>query len=159
RLRAREEASVIRPAGDADFEAMWSIFHDVVATGDTYVFAANTSRADAFAYWFGPGISSFVAEIDGRIVGMCKFMANRRDRGAHVAKASFRVAPRCAGRGVGRSMALHCLRAAKRAGFTAMQFNFVVSTNRAAVKLWESLGFVIVGTLPRAFQHATLGYV
>src|SRR5262245_25130768 len=150
---------MIRPARHADFEAMWSIFRDVVAPGDTYVFEADTPRADALAYWFGPGTRPFVAEIDGRIVGMYKLIANRRDRGAHVANASFMVAPWCAGRGVGRAMGRHCLREAKRAGFTAMQFNFVVSTNLAAVKLWHGLGFAIVGTLPRAFQHATLGHV
>jgi len=138
---------------------MWSIFHDVVAAGDTYVFGADTPRADALAYWFGPGVTPFVAELDSRIVGMYKFMANRRDRGAHIANASFMVARWCAGRGVGRRMGLHCLREAKRAGFRAMQFNFVVSTNLAAVKLWQSLGFAIVGTVPQAFQHATLGYV
>ena len=90
---------------------------------------------------------------------MYKLIANRRDRGSHVANASFMVAPASSGRGVGRRMGLHCLREAKRAGFLAMQFNFVVSTNAAAVALWQSLGFAIVGTLPRAFRHAQLGDV
>jgi ribosomal protein S18 acetylase RimI-like enzyme len=138
---------------------MWAIFRDVVACGDSYVFAADTSRDDARAYWLGPGITTWVAEEDGRIVGMYKLIANRRDRGAHVANASFMVAPWFSGRGVGRHLGVHCLREARRAGFIAMQFNFVVSTNTPAVALWQSLGFRIVGTQPGVFRHTTLGDV
>jgi len=150
---------MIRPATDADFEAMWSIFREVIATGDTYPFAPDTPRADALAYWFGPGVASWVVEAEGRIVGMYKVVQNQRDLGSHVANASFMVAPAYNGRGAGRQMGLHCLREARQRGFRAMQFNFVVSTNSAAVALWRSLGFAIVGTLPEAFRHKDLGYV
>ena len=95
----------------------------------------------------------------GRVVGMYKLIANQRDLGSHVANASFMVSPTYAGRGVGRQLGLHCLREAARAGYRAMQFNFVVSTNTAAVALWQKLGFAIVGTLPKAFRHQSLGYV
>lgn len=149
----------IRTATPADFDAMWPIFQAVVATGTTYVFAPETSREDAQAYWFGPGIQCFVAEEAGRIVGMYKLVANRRDLGSHVANASFMVDPHYSGRGAGKAMGLHCLREAKRAGFLAMQFNFVVSTNQPAVALWQRLGFTIVGTLPKAFRHRELGLV
>src|SRR5476651_1077198 len=94
----------IRRATGLDFEFMWPIFRDVIASGDTYVFSPDTSRDDAFAYWFGPGVTSCVAEIDGRIVGMYKIVQNQRDLGSHVANASFMVAPSCSGRGVGRQM-------------------------------------------------------
>jgi L-amino acid N-acyltransferase YncA len=149
----------IRPVVVADFESMWAIFRDVVASGDTYVFAPDTPRDDAYAYWFGPGVASYVAERDGRIAGMYKIVANQRDRGSHVANASFMVAPSSSGKGVGRQMGVHCLEEARRLGFRAMQFNFVVSTNGAAVALWQSLGFAIVGTLPKVFLHSQLGYV
>jgi L-amino acid N-acyltransferase YncA len=149
----------IRPATDADFEAMWPIFHEIIAAGDTYVFAPDTPRADAVAYWFGPGVASWVVEAEGRIVGMYKIVRNQRDLGSHVANASFMVDPSYTGRGAGRHMGLHCLREARRSGFRAMQFNFVVSTNSAAVALWRSIGFAIVGTLPGAFRHKDLGYV
>ncbi len=138
---------------------MWPIFQAVVADGTTYVFAADTSYEDAFAFWFGPGATSYVAEEDGKIVGMYKFVANYRDRGSHVANAAFMVDPQSSGKGVGRAMGVDCLREAKRGGFRAMQFNLVVSTNEAAVALWKKLGFSIVGTLPKVFQHKTLGYV
>jgi L-amino acid N-acyltransferase YncA len=149
----------IRRALESDFVAMWPIFQAVVAPGTTYIFAAETSYEDAFAFWFGLGASSYVAEEDGKVVGMYKFAPNFRDRGSHVANAAFMVDPRCGGRGVGRAMGVHCLREAKRAGFRAMQFNIVVSANDAAVALWKKLGFSIVGTLPKVFRHEDLGYV
>jgi L-amino acid N-acyltransferase YncA len=149
----------IRRATEADFESIWAIFRAVVATGTTYVFDPETSVEDAFAYWLGPGVRSYVAEDEGRVVGMYKIIPNQRDLGSHVANASFMVDPGFSGRGTGREMGLHCLREAREAGFLAMQFNFVVSTNEAAVALWKKLGFAIVGTLPKAFRHRELGYV
>lgn len=149
----------IRRAAEIDFDFMWPIFREVIASGDTYVFSPDTPRDVAFAYWFGPGVASYVAEAEGRIVGMYKIVQNQRDLGSHIANASFMVAPFYSGRGVGRHMGLHALREARQDGFLGMQFNFVVSTNAAAVALWQSLGFAIVGTLPRVFRHATLGYV
>jgi L-amino acid N-acyltransferase YncA len=149
----------IRPAAPTDFEAMWPIFRAVVATGTTYFFAPDTSREDARAYWFAPGVSSYVAERDGRVVGMYKIVANHPDLAAHVANASFMVDPAAHGRGAGRTMGVHCLREARRMGFLAMQFNFVVATNHGAVALWKSLGFQVVGTLPRVFRHRDLGLV
>jgi L-amino acid N-acyltransferase YncA len=149
----------IRPINTADFEAIWRIFQSVVATGTAYVFAPDTSREDALAYFVGPGIATWVVEDAGRVVGMYKLVPNRRDLGSHVANASFMVDPAHARHGVGKAMGLHCLREARRAGFLAMQFNFVVSTNIAAVMLWKTLGFEIVGTLPKAFKHRERGLV
>jgi ribosomal protein S18 acetylase RimI-like enzyme len=149
----------IRRAVPADFAAIWPIFQAVAAEGTTYVFASDTPREEAYAYWFGPGIRCFVAEKGGVIVGMYKLVANHRDRGAHVANASFMVDPQFTGRGAGTAMGRHCLCQARRAGFLAMQFNFVVSTNQAAVRLWQRLGFSIAGTLPAAFKHRDHGLV
>ncbi|GHD55440.1 GNAT family N-acetyltransferase [Jeongeupia chitinilytica] len=149
----------IRPATEHDADAIWTIFRAVVADGDSYVFAPGTGRDDAHAYWFGPGVRSWVAEIDGEVVGVYRLVANQRDLGDHVANASFMIAPRAHGRGLGMALGRHCLIEAKRAGFAAMQFNFVVATNDAAVALWRKLGFVVVGTLPKAFRHARLGLV
>jgi L-amino acid N-acyltransferase YncA len=149
----------IRPATPADCDAIWRIFRAVVASGTTYAFAPDTSRDDALAYFIGPGIASWVVEDDADVVGMYKLIPNRRDLGSHVANASFMVDPEHAGRGAGKMMGLHCLREARRAGYKAMQFNFVVSTNTPAVTLWKRLGFDIVGTIPKAFQHRDLGLV
>jgi L-amino acid N-acyltransferase YncA len=149
----------IRPALESDFAAMWPIFQQIVEPGATYVFAPDCSSAEAFAYWFAPGVTAFVAEDNGQVVGMYKLIPNQRGLGSHVANASFMVSPAYGGKGTGQQMGLHCLREAKRAGFLALQFNFVVSTNKAAVSLWQKLGFAIVGTLPGAFKHKSLGYV
>jgi len=150
---------IIRAAVDADADAIWRIFQAVVAPGDTYAFAADAARADAIAYFLGPTITAFVAEDDSGVIGMYKLIPNRIGRGSHVANASFMVDPAARGRGVGRALGEHCLDEARRQGYVAMQFNFVVSTNAAGVKLWKTLGFEIVGTLPKAFEHASLGRV
>ncbi len=149
----------IRRAVESDFVAMWPIFQAVVISGTTYVFTPETSFQDAFTYWFGPGVTSYVAKDSGHVIGMYKLIANQPDLGSHVANASFMVHSNYCGQGVGNEMGVHCLREAKKAGFLAMQFNFVVSTNEAAVSLWKKLGFSIVGTLPKAFCHQGLGYV
>jgi L-amino acid N-acyltransferase YncA len=150
---------MIRNATPSDFDAMWPIFRAVVDAGDTYVFAPDASAQDARAFWFGPGISTFVAVDGGRVVGMYKLQANQRDLGSHVANASFMVDPAARGKGVGKAMGEHCLAEARKAGFQAMQFNFVVSTNTGAIALWKKLGFAVVGTIPKAFRHARLGLV
>lgn len=69
------------------------------------------------------------------------------------------VSPSRQSKGIGRLIGVHCLKEAKKAGLKAMQFNFVISTNTKAVNLWKSLGFEIVGILPKAFRHLELGYV
>lgn len=150
---------LIRKATENDFDGIWSIFQAVVSKGDTYVFSPQATRQDAFEYWFGPGVTSFVAELDGRVAGMYKLIPNQRDLGSHVANASFMVSPDARGKGIGLALGWHCLEAARNVGFKAMQFNFVVSTNTGAVELWKKLGFKIVGTLPGAFRHLTLGFV
>lgn len=153
----------LRSATHADFERIWAIFQVLVAAGDTYSFGAGTGREACLAYWFGPGIATFVAVrgsgAEERVLGMYKLVANQPDHGAHVANASFMVDPAAQGVGVGKLMGQHCLDQARRAGYLAMQFNFVVSTNVGAVHLWKKLGFTIVGTLPNAYRHAQLGYV
>ena len=149
----------IRLARETDRDAIWNIFHAVVAPGDTYAFNPRISREDALAYWFRADTHTYVAEEDGRVVGTYILKANQPSHGSHVANAAFMVAPDVQGSGVGRRMAEHCLAEARQLGFRAMQFNFVVSTNEGAIRLWKQLGFKIVGTLPGAFRHPQKGYV
>jgi len=160
----------IRPAAKADRDAIWEIFHDVITPGDTYAFNPEMSREDALAYWFRADTHTYVAELDclkqssfqpgyRRVVGTYILRANQTGGGAHVANAAFMVAASARGEGIGRAMGEHCLDEARRLGFRAMQFNFVVSTNESAVRLWQQLGFKIVGTLPGAFRHPAKGYV
>ena len=149
----------IRAATEADHDAIWDIFHVIVAAGDTYAFDPKMSRNDALAYWFGAGTRTYVAENDGRVVGTYILKPNQVAAGSHVANAAFMVAPAARGLQVGRNMGERCLGEARRLGFRAMQFNFVVSTNTAAIHLWHELGFKITGTLPGAFRHPEKGYV
>ncbi len=149
----------IRPAANADRDPIWEIFREVIAAGETYPLERNISRRDAMAYWFQPGARVWVAEKEGQIVGSYSLHPNQRGGGAHVANAAFIVAKEARGEGIGRALGEHCMSEARRLGYRAMQFNFVISTNRAAVKLWQDLGMKIVATLPGAFQHPEKGYV
>jgi L-amino acid N-acyltransferase YncA len=149
----------IRAANAADRDAIWNIFHEIVVAGDTYAFDPGMTREEALAYWFRADTRTYVAESDGRVVGTYILRANQPGAGSHVANAAFMVAPDARGLGVGRSMAENSLAEACRLGFRAMQFNFVVSTNEGAVRLWKQLGFEIAGTLPGAFRHPREGYV
>jgi L-amino acid N-acyltransferase YncA len=149
----------IRAATDADRDAIWKIFHQIVAAGDTYAFDPEISREAALAYWFRADTQTYVAEKGGSVVGTYILRPNQLGPGSHVANAAFMVAPGAQGFKMGRRMAEHCLSEARRMGFRAMQFNFVISTNASAIHLWEQLGFKIVGTLPGAFRHPEKGYV
>ncbi len=157
----------IRAAGEADRDAIWEIFREVITAGETYPINPDISRNDALAYWFQPGAHAYVAErrlASGekqgkRIVGSYTVHANQSGGGAHVANAAFIVAKEARGRGMGHALGEHCLNEARELGFRAMQFNFVISTNERAVKLWQDLGMKIAGTLPGAFRHPKKGYV
>jgi len=149
----------IRPGTESDSDAIWNIFHAVITPGDTYAFDPGMSRQDALAYWFQPGTWTYVVERNGSVVGTYIIRPNQPGLGSHVANAAFMVSPQARGMGVGRRMGEHCLEEARRLGFRAMQFNFVVSTNQAAIRLWESLGFEIVATLPGAFRHSAKRFV
>jgi L-amino acid N-acyltransferase YncA len=149
----------IRAATEADHDAIWKIFHEVVAVGDTYAIDPHMSREEALGYWFGANTQTYVAESAGHVVGTYILRPNQSGGGSHVANAAFMVAPGARDQGIGRAMGEHCLGEARRLGFRAMQFNFVVSINESAVRLWQDLGFKIVGTLPSAFRHPEKGYV
>ena len=149
----------IRAAKEPDHDAIWNIFHAVVAAADTYAFSPKMTRDEGLAYWFRADTRTYVAEGDRRVVGTYILKPNQPALGSHIANAAFMVAPTERGLGVGRKMGEHCLNEARRLGFRAMQFNFVVSTNTSAIHLWEQLGFKIVGTLPGAFRHPEKGYV
>ena len=149
----------IRPATDADRDAIWEIFREVISAGETYPIDPNIPLEQALAYWFKHNAHVWVAVDENRIVGSYTLHQNQAAGGSHVANAGFIVAKSTRGEGIGRAMGEHCLNEVRRVGFRAMQFNFVVSTNESAVKLWQSLGMKIVGTLPGAFRHPARGHV
>jgi ribosomal protein S18 acetylase RimI-like enzyme len=149
----------VRAATDGDDDAIWRILEPTFRAGETYPIPRDIGRDAALAYWRTPGHAVFVAEDGGRIFGTYYLRANNRGGGGHVCNCGYMVAPDAYGRGVARAMCEHSLRVARERGFRAMQFNFVIASNERAVKLWQSCGFVIVGTLPGAFEHPTRGFV
>src|SRR5436309_15968774 len=144
----------IRAATRADRDAIWKIFHEILAAGDTYALDPKMSREDALAYWFRADTQTYVAQKDGTVVGTYILRPNQLGPGSHVANAAFIVASNAQGSGVGRAMAEHCLAEAGRMGFRAMQFKFGVFTNTLAIPLLEQIGFKIGGSLPSAFRHS-----
>ncbi|NUQ28709.1 MAG: GNAT family N-acetyltransferase [Acidobacteriaceae bacterium] len=149
----------IRSARAADTDSIWLILEPVFRAGETYTLPRDITRDEALAYWFSSGNQVFVAEEDGVIVGTYYLRANQRGGGSHVCNCGYMTAAHATGRGIARRMCLHSKEQAKHSGFRAMQFNFVVSTNERAVKLWQDLGFAIVGRLPLAFEHPSKGFV
>ncbi len=148
----------IRPARAGDFDAMWGMFKTAIAAQDALPFAGSFEVETFRVHWL-LSQTPYVAVLQGRLVGMYKMGPNFPDLGAHVASATYVVDGLAQGQGVGRALVEHSLERARAEGFLAMQFNYVVSTNRPAVALYRKLGFEVVGTLPKAFRHGTLGLV
>jgi ribosomal protein S18 acetylase RimI-like enzyme len=150
---------IIRSARSEDKPAIWAIMEPVIRAGETYTLDRNMSETDALAYWCGADKNTYVAEADNIIVGTYYLRSNQAGGGRHVCNCGFMTSAEATGRGIARLMCEHALKQAHDHGFRAMQFNFVVSVNERAVRLWQSLGFEIVGRLPSAFEHPTEGYV
>ena len=131
----------------------------IIRASETYTLPRDMDKSSALAYWLSTRHEVFVAEDNGTIVGTYFLQANQQGGGGHVANCGYITAVTATGRGVARSMCEHSLGRARERGFRAMQFNFVVSTNERAVRLWQSFDFQIVGRLPNAFLHPTLSYV
>jgi ribosomal protein S18 acetylase RimI-like enzyme len=149
----------IRPFAESDWPAVWGLFRAVAAAGDAFAYDETTPEGVARKLWVEPPAAAFVAEVDGEFAGTYYVRPNQPGRGGHVANAGYMVAGGFRGRGLASEMCGHSLGEARRLGFRAVQFNFVVAANAAAVRAWERHGFAVVGRLPAAFRHATLGYV
>jgi len=149
----------IRPSAITDSDACWKILEPIIRAGETYTLPQDLTREQALAYWYAPHHETFVAEENGEIIGTYYLRANQQGGGSHVANCGYVTATWAAGRGVASTMCVHSLKRARELGFRAMQFNIVISTNEAAVHIWQKFGFEIVGLLPKAFRHPQLGYV
>ncbi len=154
-------AMLIRTATPEDWPAIWPFLHRIVAAGETYTYPRDLDEDRARDLWMlkPPGRTAVATDADGTVLGSAKMNPNQMGPGAHVAGASFMVAPESGGRGVGRALGEHVLEWARAEGYQAMQFNAVVEANTRAVTLWRSLGFEVVGTVPKAFHHPAEGYV
>jgi ribosomal protein S18 acetylase RimI-like enzyme len=149
----------IHPATDSDRDAIWEILEPMIRLGETYTLPRDMSKQQALEYWFAADKEIFVWKENGEVLGTYYLKANQQGGGARVANCGYVTAAAAQGRGIAHQMCLHSVERARERGFRAMQFNFVVSTNERAIKLWTSLDFDIVGRLPLAFEHPTLGFV
>ncbi|WP_193386264.1 GNAT family N-acetyltransferase [Micromonospora maris] len=151
----------IRIATADDWSGIWPFLREIVAAGQTYTWPRDVGEDQARGMWLvpAPGRTVVAVEPDGTVLGSAKLTPNQLGPGAHVANASFMVAPWAAGRGIGRALGRHVLDLARADGYRAMQFNAVVASNTRAVALWRSLGFEVVGRIPEGFHHPDEGYV
>ena len=147
----------IRKATPADYDDIWEIIRGVISTGDTYVFDPRSSKEKMLAYWCAPGNHIYVATINAKIVGSVVLKNNQPDLGSHIANGAYMVLPAASGQGIGKTMGAFSIDEAKRLGYKAMQFNIVIKSNERAVRLWQSLGFIIIGEIPEAFSHKQNG--
>lgn len=147
----------IRIATDQDIPAILDIVAPTLRSGETYAIDSDLSDDDVIKYWMAPDKVTLVAEEDGNVVGTYYIRQNQGGGGSHVCNCGYMTSPKASGRGIARRMCEDSLVRAKELGYRAMQFNFVIASNAAAVHLWPKLGFEIVGRLPGAFMHPTLG--
>ena len=148
---------ILREIGADEFARVWPMFRVVIAAGDTYSYPPDLSMQQAREWWTTAPSRCFIAERDGDVLGCYMLKPNQPGLGDHVANAGYMVSPEARGQDIAGAMCEHSLQQARDAGFTAMQFNFVVSTNTSAVRLWQRHGFQIVGQVPGAFRHAQHG--
>lgn len=149
----------IREAEEKDFEKIWPIFHEIAASGESYAYPRDIGYAEARRLWLELPRKTFVIEIESRILGSYYIKSNQAGPGSHVCNCGYMVSSQARGQGLATRMCMHSQKVASVLGYKAMQFNFVSSSNAAALTLWKKLGFEIVGRLPRAFCHPQKGFV
>jgi L-amino acid N-acyltransferase YncA len=150
---------LIRRAAPEDRQSIWSVMGPTIREGETYSLDQDMTESAVLAYWMGSDRETYVAEEDGVVLGTYYIRANQAGGGSHVCNCGYVTSEAARGRGIARLMHQHSLQRARELGYRAMQFNFVVSSNERAVRLWQSLGFDVVGRLPLAFKHPRQGYV
>ena len=149
----------IRSANKEDFEFIWPIFHSVVSKGETYVYDPDTNMEQAYTIWMERPRKTFVVELNSKIVATYYIKSNYSGLGNHICSCGYMVMEEFRNQGLAIEMCKHSINSAIQMGYEAMQFNFVVSTNNASIRLWKKMGFNIVGTIPNAYNHQIKGKV
>lgn len=143
----------------ADFDLFWPTFREVVKAQQTYAIEPEITYEEAHKLWCETPEKTYVAKDGEDVLGSYYIKANAKGPGNHVANCGYMVTEAARGQGVARALCEHSQDVAKTLGFTAMQFNAVVATNKAAVHLWQDMGFEIIGRLPGGFRHPVDGKV
>lgn len=149
----------IREITEDDIEKIWPIFHEIVSVGESYPYPRDTSKEEAVKLWLHHPRKTYVIEDGGQVGGTYYIKTNQPGSGSHVCNCGYMVSSKTRGKGFATAMCEHSQEIARELGYKAMQFNLVASSNEGAVRLWKKLGFDIVGQLPMAFEHPTIGYV
>ncbi|MCF6302187.1 MAG: GNAT family N-acetyltransferase [Devosiaceae bacterium] len=154
-----KQKPVIRPVTSSNRDAIWQIMEPIIRAGETYALDRDMRKKDALDYWINSKQQTFIAQISDKILGTYKLGPNQLGGGRHIANYSYMTHHNSRGKGTARAMCVHSIEKAKGSGFNAMQFNFVIANNAPALRLWASLGFKTIGTIPRAFNHPHDGLV
>jgi ribosomal protein S18 acetylase RimI-like enzyme len=148
-----------RLTNELDETALWELIQPIIRTGGSYVFSPDSSREKMMGYWLNSDKKTYLAELEGELVGTFYIRENQPDLGNHICNAGFMVGQNHGRKGIGRAMGQFALEEARRLGYQAMQFNFVLESNVYAVRLWKNLGFEVLGKIPEAYRHPELGLV
>ncbi|MGO1246865.1 MAG: GNAT family N-acetyltransferase [Oceanisphaera sp.] len=143
----------------ADFALFWPTFYQVIQAQESYAFDPDMTQDQAYGLWCEQPLNTFAYLEQGEVLGSYYIKPNAAGPGSHVCNCGYMVAEQARGRGIARKLCEHSQQQALALGFKAMQFNSVVATNKIAVQLWQQLGFSVIGTVPKAYQHKQLGYV
>lgn len=147
----------IREATAEDWPQIYPFWSEIVEAGETYAYPLGATSEEARGMWMYDHV---VVAVEGEeILGSAKMGPNRPGRGRHIGTASFMVSSAARGKGIGRALGDYCVQWHKDNGFHGIQFNAVVESNTTAVRLWQSLGFEIIGTVPDAFDSTSHGRV
>jgi len=150
---------MIREMTENDFKMFWPTFETIILAEQTYAFDSKMGYEEALQLWLKSPLKTYVFEEDGVILGSYYIKSNAMGPSAHISNCGYMVSEAARGKGIARKLCEHSQEVAKELGFSAMQFNSVVSTNEIAIKLWQKLGFDIIGTIPKAYKHRELGLV
>lgn len=150
---------ILRPFQQEDEAELHGIFREVVDTGAQFPYESN-SKEEFHLQFFGPGSMVHVCQNSStkEVVGGFYLKPNYSGRSNHIANAAYMMKGNCRGQGIGTLLIKASLEIAKEQGFRAMQFNMVLSQNISAIRLYQKLGFNIVGTLPRAVRNPDGSY-
>ena len=149
----------IRKSIASDADEIWEILQAIISKADSFAYSPSSTKDEMLSYWMSENKHTYTALLENRIVGTFFIQDNQPGLGSHIANAAYATSPNIYGKGIGKQMGLFSLEEARKLGYKAMQFNIVVKTNERAVKLWQDIGFKIIGEIPEAFRHKTLGFV
>ena len=142
---------MLRPVTVGDHDALYVAFARIVEEGEGFPQAPPLSRRDFDDYWLAHTSAVVVAVAGDALAGAYYLKPNFVGRAAHIANAGYFVTATHRGRGLGRRLVEHSFGEARRLGFDALQFNLVFESNPAR-RLYEEMGFVVIGRVPRALE-------